>query len=116
VTWTKDAIERTAGIDNRTKLMIGQINLQHKTAKDKTSISSPPTAAKVEFMHVVSENLAKNTPSPLESEDLKSFLLRRSQREQSDHQQMKGSYKKAPKRAKKEEASIQKQQELERKK
>lgn len=81
--WKDEAVKNIVGGDDSTGMTMQQIMLLRKTAKDKSCISSRSTEVKVSFMAIVGANLRKNTPTPHEGEDCRSFLMRRAHRDVS---------------------------------
>jgi hypothetical protein len=59
--------------------MLSQILLQRVMVKDKQCILSRLTPVKVNFISLIGKHLGANTPSPLEGEDCREFLLHWSQ-------------------------------------
>jgi len=74
--WKEEALTVSAGTDVAMGITIRQIQIQQEISKDRMCISSKPLAAKAAFMQIVGAHLNNNTPSPLEGEDVHSFLRR----------------------------------------
>jgi hypothetical protein len=85
-TWKGEAVNESIGADQSSGMTMQQILLQEGSAKDRTCVTSRPVSIKVTFIKIVVSHLRNNTPSPLEGEDSRSFLTRRSQLDMSVRQ------------------------------
>jgi hypothetical protein len=79
--------------------------MKQEIAKDRSCVSSKPTAVKVVFMIIVGTHLKNNTPLPLEGEDSHSFVRRQAQRDVSTYQTINGN-RKMPAKKKRKSRSV----------